>query len=159
MTRVYCTITCALKSKYNYLIMFNFKKTSAILSAIFSLVLIAGINLSVAQSGSVVDVINESDDHTILAELLQETELDNVIAQQGPFTVVAPTDDAFEAMGPQLEELRQNPEQAQNVVIGHLFQGEVPAEEAEPALDIEIKDGDIPASNGLVHVVDEVIMN
>ncbi len=139
--------------------MYNLKKSSAIVSAIFSLVLIAGINLSVAQSGNVVDVINESDDHTILSELLETTELNNVIAQQGPFTVVAPTDDAFEAMGPQLEEMRQDPEQAQNVIIGHLFQGEVPAEEAEPALDIEIQDGDIPATNGLVHVVDEVIMN
>jgi uncharacterized surface protein with fasciclin (FAS1) repeats len=135
------------------------KKTSVLFSAIFSLLLIAGLNISVAQSGSVVDVINESDDHTILAELLQETELDQVIAQQGPFTVVAPTDDAFEALGPQLDDLRESPEQAQNVVIGHLFQGEVPADDAEPALNIQIEEGDIPASNGLVHVVDEVIMN
>ncbi len=137
----------------------TFKKTSAIFTAIFSLILIAGINLSVAQSGNVMDVINESDDHTILSELLEATELDNVIAQQGPFTVVAPNDEAFEALGPQLEELRQDPEQAQNVVIGHLFQGEVPANEAEPALNIEITDGDIPATNGLVHVTDTVIMN
>lgn len=137
----------------------TFKKTSAIFTAIFSLILIAGINLSVAQSGNVVDVINESDDHTILSELLETTELDNVIAQQGPFTVVAPNDEAFEALGQQLEELRQNPEQAQNVVIGHLFQGEVPADDAEPALNIEITTGDIPATNGLVHVTDTVIMN
>jgi uncharacterized surface protein with fasciclin (FAS1) repeats len=47
----------------------------------------------------------------------------------------------------------------QNVVIGHLFQGEVSAEEAEPALEVSILEGDIPASNGLVHVVDEVMMN
>jgi len=139
--------------------MTTFKKTSAIFTALFSLILIAGINLSVAQSGNVVDVINESDDHTILAELLETTELNNVIAQQGPFTVVAPTDAAFEEMGSELEQLRQDPEQAQNVIIGHLFQGEVPAEEAEPALNIEITNGDIPATNGLVHVTDTVIQN
>jgi uncharacterized surface protein with fasciclin (FAS1) repeats len=139
--------------------MTTFKKTSAIFIAIFSLVFIAGINLSVAQSGNVVDVINESDDHTILAELLQTTELNNVIAQQGPFTVVAPTDEAFEEMGPELDALREDPEQAQNVIIGHLFQGEVPAEQAEPALNIEITNGDIPATNGLVHVTDTVIEN
>jgi uncharacterized surface protein with fasciclin (FAS1) repeats len=139
--------------------MTTFKKTSAIFTAIFSLVFIAGINLSVAQSGNVVDVINESDDHTILAELLQTTELNNVIAQQGPFTVVAPTDEAFEEMGPELDALREDPEQAQNVIIGHLFQGEVPAEQAEPALNIEITNGDIPATNGLVHVTDTVIEN
>ena len=139
--------------------MTTFKKASRIFTAFFSLILVAGINLSIAQSGNVVDVINESDDHTILAELLQTTELNNVIAQQGPFTVVAPTDEAFEEMGSELDELREDPEQAQSVIIGHLFQGEVPAEEAEPALKIEITNGDIPATNGLVHVTDTVIEN
>lgn len=139
--------------------MATFKKTSRIFTALFSLILIAGINLSVAQSGNVVDVINESDDHTILAELLQTTELNNVIAQQGPFTVVAPTDAAFEELGSELDALREDPEKAQNVIIGHLFQGEVPAEEAEPALNIEITNGDIPATNGLVHVTNTVIQN
>jgi len=139
--------------------MTTFKKVSTIFTALFSLILIAGINLSVAQTGNVVDVINESDDHTILSELLETTELDNVIAQQGPFTVVAPTDAAFEEMGSELEQVREDPEQAQEIVIGHLFQGEVTAEEAEPALNIEITNGDISATNGLVHVTDTVITN
>jgi len=138
--------------------MTSFKKASTIFTAIFSLILLAGVNLSLAQDGNVVDVINESDDHTILSELLETTELNNVISQQGPFTVVAPTDAAFEEMGSELDELRDDPERAQNVVIGHLFQGEVPAEEAEPALNVEISDGDIEASNGLVHITDTVIM-
>jgi uncharacterized surface protein with fasciclin (FAS1) repeats len=139
--------------------MLSLKKLSVVFTTIFAMVLVAGINISVAQSGDVVDVINESEDHTILAELLEDTELDNVIAQQGPFTVVAPTDDAFEAMGDELEQIKADPERAQNIVIGHLFQGEVPATDVEPALEIEVQEGDIPASNGLVHVVDEVIMN
>ncbi|TVR28717.1 MAG: fasciclin domain-containing protein [Balneolaceae bacterium] len=134
-------------------------KFSAILSAIFSLVLIAGINLSVAQSGSVVDVINDSEDHTIFAQMLADTELDNVVAQQGPFTIVAPTDEAFEALGDELEHIQADPERMQNVVIGHLFQGEVPATDVEPALEVEVAEGDIPATNGLVHIVDQVIMN
>jgi uncharacterized surface protein with fasciclin (FAS1) repeats len=138
--------------------MTTYKKAASFFSAILAMILVAGINLSVAQSGTVVDVINDSEDHTILAELLETTELNNVIAQEGPFTVIAPTDEAFEAMGSDLDELRNNPEQAQNVVIGHLFQGEVPASDVEPALEVEVAEGDIAASNGLVHVVDEVIM-
>ena len=134
-------------------------KFSAILSAIFSLVLIAGINLSAAQTGSVVDVINDSEDHTIFAQMLADTELDNVVAQQGPFTIVAPTDAAFEALGDELEHIQADPERMQNVVIGHLFQGEVPATDVEPALEVQVAEGDIPATNGLVHVVDQVIMN
>lgn len=139
--------------------MFNIKKFSAIISTFVVLFLIAGIGLVQAQQGSVVDVINESNDHTIFAELIEETELDEVIGQQGPFTVVAPTDDAFQALGDELDRIQQNPEVMQNVVIGHLFQGEVTAEEAEPALEIQVVEGDIPATNGLVHVTDQVIMN
>jgi uncharacterized surface protein with fasciclin (FAS1) repeats len=134
------------------------KKFTAFFTALFAIVFIAGLNVSIAQGDTVVDVINESEDHTIFSELLAETELDNVIAQQGPFTIVAPTDDAFEALGGELEELRENPDRLQNVVIGHLFQGEVPADDVEPALGIEVADGDIPASNGLVHISDEVIL-
>lgn len=135
------------------------KKMTTFLSAIFSLVLIVGINATAAQDGTVVDIISESEDHTILAQMLEETELNNVISDQGPFTVVAPTDDAFEAMGSELEEIQGDTERMQNLVIGHLFQGEVPAEEAEPALEITVEEGDIPASNGLVHITDEVIQN
>lgn len=133
-------------------------RISTLFTAFLFVLFTAGLGTAIAQD-SVVDVINASEDHTIFAELLTETQLDGVIAEQGPFTVVAPTDAAFEAMGGELEQIRSNPDALQNVVIGHLFQGEVSAEEAEPFLGIEIIDGDIPASNGLVHVINEVIEN
>jgi uncharacterized surface protein with fasciclin (FAS1) repeats len=133
-------------------------KFSSVIATLFAFVFLAGLNTAIAQD-SVVDVINASEDHTIFSELLEESELDNVIAQPGPFTVVAPTDEAFEAMGDELDQIRENPDALQNVVIGHLFQGEVTAEEAEPALGITVETGDIPASNGLVHVTNEVIQN
>ncbi|MCC5913308.1 MAG: fasciclin domain-containing protein [Balneolaceae bacterium] len=138
--------------------MFSIKKLSAVFSTIIALVLVAGINVSMAQ-GSVVDVINDSEDHTIFAQLLADTEMDNIISEQGPFTVIAPTDDAFNALGDELEQIQADPERAQNIVVSHLFQGEVPSEDVEPALGIEVASGDIGADNGLVHVVDEVIMN
>lgn len=127
--------------------------------SLFTLLFIAALQPANAQDGSVVDVVTSSDDHTILAEMLEETELTNVISQPGPYTVIAPTDEAFEELGSELDEIRSNPERMQNVVIGHLFQGEVAAEESEPALEVSIEEGDIPASNGLVHIVDEVMMN
>ncbi len=133
-------------------------KFSSVIATLFAFVFLAGLNTAIAQD-SVVDVINASEDHTIFSELLEESELDNVIAQPGPFTVVAPTDEAFEAMGDELNQIRENPDALQNVVIGHLFQGEVTAEEAEPALGITVVTGDIPASNGLVHTTNEVIQN
>lgn len=133
-------------------------RISTIFTAFLFVLFTAGLGTVLAQD-NVIDVINSSEDHTIFSELLSETQLDGVIAEQGPFTVVAPTDAAFEAMGGELEQIRSNPDALQNVVIGHLFQGEVSADEAEPFLGIEITEGDIPASNGLVHVTNEVIQN
>lgn len=138
----------------------NLNRITTFLTAILFVLFTAGMGSVLAQnSDNVVDVINGSEDHTIFAELLNETQLAGIIAEQGPFTVVAPTDAAFEAMGGELEQIRSNPDALQNIVIGHLFQGEVSSEEAEPFLGIEITEGDISASNGLVHVTNEVIQD
>lgn len=123
-----------------------------------ALFLAAGANFAQAQDATVVDVISESENHTILSELLVETELNNVISQPGSFTVIAPTDDAFEALGSNLDELRANPQELQNVIIGHLYQGEVPSEDVEPNVGVEVVEGDIQASNGIVHITNEVIL-
>lgn len=134
------------------------KKTQIFTVTFMALILAIGVNFAQAQDATVVDVINESEDHTILAELLVETELNNVISEPGSFTVIAPTDEAFEALGSDLDELRANPQQLQNVVIGHLYQGEVPSEDVEPNVGVEVVEGDIKASNGVVHVTNEVVM-
>jgi len=135
------------------------QKMSRIFTVTFmALFLAIGVNFAQAQDATVVDIINESEDHTILAELLVETELNNVISQPGSFTVIAPTDEAFEALGSDLDELRADPQQLQNVIIGHLYQGEVPSEDVEPNVGVEVVEGDIAASNGIVHVTDEVVM-
>lgn len=134
------------------------KRFSLITSFILSVFLIAGFSSLQAQNDNVVEVVNNSEDHTIFSELLAETGLSDVVSQQGPFTVVAPKDEAFEALGPELDEIRSNPDRLQNVVISHLFQGEVTADEVGPSLGVEVDEGDIPASNGLVHTTNEVIM-
>lgn len=138
--------------------MFNKKKYSVITSFLLSIFLIAGVSSLQAQD-NVVEVVNNSNDHTIFAELLTETGLEDVVSQEGPYTIVAPTDQAFEKMDTDIEELKANPDRLQNVVISHLFQGEVPASDAQASLGVEITDGDISATNGLVHVTDEVIQN
>ncbi|REL39055.1 fasciclin domain-containing protein [Rhodohalobacter sp. SW132] len=134
------------------------KKASSVFS-IFALMFAFAFtaNIAQAQDGNVVDVINSSDDHTIFASLLEESNLDDAISDQGPFTIIAPNDEAFEAMGEELDQLRADPDMLQNMLIGHLFQGENTAEDVEPALGVEIIEGDIPASNGLVHVTNEVL--
>lgn len=140
---------------------------SFILKGIIAVALIFSANALYAQdygeataSGeTVVDVINNSEDHTILASLLEETMLTETLAQpQGTFTVLAPTDEAFMEVEEALNQLRGNPEQLQQVVLNHLFQGMASADDVEDALELNIEQGDIQASNGLVHVIDQVIV-
>ncbi len=100
------------------------KKLASVLS-IFALIFAFSITSAVAQDNSVVEVVQSSEDHTIFAELLDETGLSETITNEGPFTVVAPTDEAFESMETDLDELRQNSDQLQTIVVGHLFQGKI----------------------------------
>lgn len=137
--------------------MSTLKRAIYFISFLAFLIMAAGVQMTFAQAETVVDVVNNSSNHTILSELLDTSELDRVVSQEGPFTVIAPTDEAFQAMDINLIELKNSHEQAQDLVIEHLFQGEVLARDAEQALNITITQGDIRASNGIVHITDQVI--
>ncbi|MGF1671982.1 MAG: fasciclin domain-containing protein [Balneolaceae bacterium] len=132
--------------------MFNYKRSyflSGILTLLFALFM--GISDISAQDGNVVDVVKQSSEHTIFAQLIETAQVEDILKQEGPYTVIAPTDEAFEALGETFEQIKNDPQQIQTVVINHLFQGQVSAEEVGPATGAEIIDGDIPASNGVVH--------
>ncbi|MCH1582221.1 MAG: fasciclin domain-containing protein, partial [Flavobacteriales bacterium] len=47
---------------------------------------------------TVVDVVVNSDDHTLLEAAVIEADLAGVLSGDGPFTVFAPTDDAITAL-------------------------------------------------------------
>lgn len=134
----------------------SLKKVVSILS-VFAVMFAFAFTTNATAQDNVVEVIESSEDHEIFAGLLDETGLSDAITDEGPYTIIAPTDEAFEAMGEELEQIRQDPDMLQNVVVGHLFQGEVTSADAEPALGVEIEEGDIQASNGLVHITNEVI--
>ncbi|MFO7845004.1 MAG: fasciclin domain-containing protein [Balneolaceae bacterium] len=134
----------------------SLKKVASILS-VFAVMFAFAFTTNATAQDNVVEVIESSEDHEIFAGLLDETGLSDAITDEGPYTIIAPTDEAFEAMGEELEQIRQDPDMLQNVVVGHLFQGEVTSADAEPALGVEIEEGDIQASNGLVHITNEVI--
>lgn len=119
--------------------------------------LFVGLGAVQAQD-DVVEVVQNSEDHTIFAELLEETEMVELLKEEGPYTVLAPTDEAFESLGDELETLKENPQELQNVVIGHLFNGQIGAADVEEARSVNVTQGDIEASNGTVHVIDEVMV-
>jgi uncharacterized surface protein with fasciclin (FAS1) repeats len=144
------------------------KKYSSILSVITLLMALTfSANSALAQDStdtymsddkSVIEIVESSEDHTIFADLLDETGMSEAIKDEGPYTVVAPTDEAFESMDKNLEELKNDQQMVQNVVSGHLFQGKVDSSEVEPAVNVDITESK-EASNGYVHVSSDVIQN
>lgn len=137
---------------------------------------------------TVVSVIQQSPDHATLARAIEAAELVDALEAEGPFTVFAPTDSAFDALPPgQLDSLllEENQSQLQALLRHHVVVGELTATNLETRVEedrsrVETISGDsltfsmqggdlmagdasvsaagLSASNGLVHVVDAVLL-
>ncbi len=127
------------------------------------------------------DVIVNSEDHTSLESAVTEAGLVDALSAEGPFTVFAPTDDAFAALGSEtidalfadptgdLASILQYHVVSGSVMAGDLNDGQiVPMLEGTDAFISLTGEGnyinqamitvtDIPADNGVVHVIDAVI--
>jgi len=124
----------------------------------FLMALIIGLSSAHAQN-TVADVVSNSEEHTTFAKLLETAELKGTLQQPGPYTVLAPTNEAFKELGEEkINTLKENPQKLQNILVGHLFQGNVSASDVEETQQVNITNGDIEASNGTVHVIDEVMV-
>ena len=132
---------------------------------------------------TVVDIIVESELHTILEAAVIAADLATTLSGEGPFTVFAPTDAAFEALmaalGVSVEDLLEYPELT-NVLLGHVVAGQALASDLSDGqqittlLDADVvvsitADGvfinqaqvivaDVTAGNGVVHVIDAVLL-
>ncbi|WP_070000726.1 fasciclin domain-containing protein [Cellulosilyticum sp. I15G10I2] len=136
-------------------------------------------------SMDIVDIAAGDDRFETLVAALKAAELVDTLKGNGPFTVFAPTDDAFAKLpAGTLEELLkpENKDTLVNILTYHVVAGRVPAEEAlkldgkeitmvnGDKAKIEVKDGsvfingakvivtDIMAKNGIIHAIDTVIM-
>ncbi len=134
-----------------------------------------------AATATIVDVAVEAGSFTTLTQALEAAGLVDVLSGEGPFTVFAPTDEAFAAL-PEgtLEELLlpENREQLIQILTYHVVPGEVLSTSLEAGevttvegspVEISLADGvmvndanvvtaDIEASNGVIHVIDKVIL-
>lgn len=133
----------------------------------------------------IVDIVVSDPSFTTLAAAVQAADLVATLQGDGPFTVFAPTDDAFaaalESLGITAEELLASENLAgiltYHVVAGEFFAAdvltldgqEVPTVNGQ-SVTISVRDGvvfvneaqvtvtDITASNGVVHVIDSVLL-
>ena len=135
--------------------------------------------------GTIVDVAVGAGSFTTLVAAVAEAGLVDTLSGEGPFTVFAPTDDAFaaalDALGLTAEELLASPELG-SILAYHVVAGEVDAataisldgQSAETvngaSIDISVVDGnvminnatvigaDVAASNGIIHIIDTVLL-
>lgn len=78
-----------------------------------------------SQSNTIVDIIVGSDDHNTLEAAVIAAELADDLSGDGPFTVFAPTDDAFNALPTgTVESLLEDPTgQLANILLHHVYSG------------------------------------
>lgn len=116
-----------------------------------------------------------------LVSLVQEAGLAEDLSGPGPLTVFAPTDEAFAAVPEEtLTQLQNDPEALRRVLLYHVVEGDVTSDQvtgldAAPTLagpdlsfstdgggvlvnDATVTMADVLASNGVIHVVDAVLL-
>ncbi len=139
-----------------------------------------------AEIGTIVDVADANGSFTVLVAALQATGLDETLAGDGPFTVFAPTDEAFtaalESLGLTADELLADTETLSSILTYHVVAGNVPSSDvvtmdgqsvatvngAEVTISVDgdtvmVNDAtvvavDVEASNGVIHVIDSVLL-
>lgn len=131
----------------------------------------------------VVKVAASSKDHTTLVAAVKQAQLVDALSNAGPFTVFAPTNAAFEKLPKgTVEDLMkpENKEKLQDILQYHVYVGSLNTDLMQDGqtlnevnggnITISKKDGkvminnsatiiaSIPASNGIIHVIDAVLL-
>ncbi len=131
---------------------------------------------------NVLQIAIGSPDHTTLVAAVQAADLENVLVNAGPLMVFAPTNTAFDALPEGTVEDLLKPENKEKLALilkHHVTPGNYDkdflkkfkqlGQASDLKTTVEIKDGEvyvggakivasIPAGNGIVHVVDAVIL-
>ena len=133
---------------------------------------------------SVVTIVTESELHTTLETAVVAAALDDDLSGDGPFTVFAPTDEAFDALpAGTLDELLEDPEgELAYILQYHVVPGSYFAADLSDGMQLATLQGtsitinflgdivlingtasvvetDLESRNGVVHVIDEVLLD
>ncbi len=137
------------------------------------------------EAGTIVDIAAANADFSTLVAAVQAAGLVDALNGEGPYTVFAPTNEAFaaalETLGISAEDLLADTETLTSILLYHVVEGKVMAADvvglsSAPTLQggeisIAVRDGsvflndniqvvatDIEASNGVIHVIDGVLL-
>jgi len=130
---------------------------------------------------NIVEIADGAGRFETLVGALQATGLDEVLAGEGPYTVFAPTDEAFEKLpGWLLHFLVNHPKYLEQILLYHVVPGDLDAAEVIDAGSLQTANGrsvkarvkgesvyinrakvieaNIEAANGTIHVIDHVLI-
>ena len=161
------------------------------LTGVLAVALIAGVGVSTARAQeraekTIAEIAAGNKNFTKLVTALKAAGLVDTLQGDGPFTVFAPTDKAFEALGEEtLNKVLADRDTLKAILTYHVVKGNVPAQAAltlakdnksartvnGAEIDLSVKDGrlylngqaqvvqaDVMATNGVIHVIDQVIL-
>ncbi len=138
--------------------------------------------IQLAQSEpNIVDIASSSDNFSTLVQAVQAADLVETLQGEGPFTVFAPTNQAFAMLPDGIVEFLLQPENKDllvDVLTYHVAPGKVTSDQLETGtaealngdLSIMVSDSnvmvnnsnviqaDVEASNGVIHAVDQVLL-
>jgi transforming growth factor-beta-induced protein len=130
----------------------------------------------------VIEIANQSGNFRVFLQALEATGLKETLQDSGPFTLLAPVDDAFLKMPQSKRESLFKPENRellQSVLRDHILHGNVTGKDLKRRDEIRTAGGrelriesraglwineaqvlttDIEASNGVLHAIDTVLM-
>lgn len=170
------------------------KKKNYLKSIVGGFLILFTINVN-AQSKNIVETAASSKDFSTLVAAVQAADLVEVLSSEGPFTVFAPTNDAFSKLPAGTLESLLKPENKttlQNILKYHVVSGSIMASDvvnlikqndgkatvvtvSGDTLTAQMKDGavylvdennnwskitatDLKTSNGIIHVIDSVVL-
>jgi uncharacterized surface protein with fasciclin (FAS1) repeats len=128
------------------------------------------------------DIISNSPVHTTLETAITAAELDETLSGDGPYTVFAPSDDAFDGLPDgALDLILANAEQLTGLLLNHVHSGNVLSSglsdgmmiptlnETNLTVNIDgmtvmidlatVTQADLTGSNGVVHIIDKVLLS
>jgi uncharacterized surface protein with fasciclin (FAS1) repeats len=135
-----------------------------------------------AATGTITEVASTNDKLKTFVTALKAAGLEKVLSGKGPYTVFAPTDEAFAAVPPEaLQDLlkKENQSKLGQLLKYHVVSGNVGSTDIKPGetatlqgnpVDIKVDgakvmindanvvEADVPASNGVIHLIDKVIL-
>lgn len=154
--------------------------SNGVIHVIDSVIVPPSVNVARLLADDIVDTAVADGRFTTLVTAVQAAGLEDTLRSEGPFTVFAPTDDAFAALpAGTIQSLLRDIPTLSDILLYHVVSGEVYASDVvnlasattvqgQPVA-ITVQDGsvfvndaeviitDVQASNGVIHVIDTVI--